>query len=191
MKCPTSGGHTHNQEVAAQWTSHLKVTSCFYLSALMIRILCSVTWLYLLTTALSAHLSLALQKWSHAPWKPSIPVRWVHDDICSSLCNVIIHSFCKLSLEIAGLSKLNTLSIPGLSTFQFLVLAVCKNGGGRPCPFYHVNNISIYLGRQRGWGGKGPWSRILCTRSSFWTRSSTFFASPTFKTLMLGAVTIR
>ena len=167
MKRPTSGGHIHNQEVAAQWTFHLKGTS-FYLSALMIRILCSVTWLYLLTTAPSAHLTLALQKWSHAPWKPSIPVRWVHDDICS-LCNVIIHSFCKLSLEIAELSKLDTLSIPGLSTIQFLVLAVCKNRGGRPGPFYHMNDISVYL------VGGGPQSqRILCTCSSF---PGTFFAS--------------
>ena len=27
-----------------------------------------------------------------------------------------------------------------------------KNGGGRPGPFYHVNDISLYLGR-RGEGG--------------------------------------
>ena len=29
------------------------------------------------------------------------------------------------------------------------MLAVCKNGPG---PFYHVNDISVYLGRQRGGG---------------------------------------
>ena len=37
---------------------------------------------------------------------------------------------------------------PGLPTIQSLV--VCKRGGGRPGPFYHVNDVSVYLGRQRG-----------------------------------------
>ena len=32
----------------------------------------------------------------------------------------------------------------------FLSLAVCKNRGGRPVPFYHMNDISVYLGTQRG-----------------------------------------
>ena len=31
----------------------------------------------------------------------------------------------------------------------------CKNGGGRPGQFYHVNDISVYLGRQRGGGVPG------------------------------------
>ena len=35
---------------------------------------------------------------------------------------------------------------------SFWSLAVCKNGGGRPSPFYHVNDVSVYLGRQRGEG---------------------------------------
>ena len=39
-------------------------------------------------------------------------------------------------------------------TVRLLMLAVCKNGGERPGPFYHVNEISVYLGRQR-WGGEG------------------------------------
>ena len=36
---------------------------------------------------------------------------------------------------------------------RFWSLTVCKNrggGGGRPGSFYHVNDISVYLGRQRG-----------------------------------------
>ena len=46
------------------------------------------------------------------------------------------------------------------STFQaltwppssFCSLAVCKNGGERPGIIYHVNDVSVYLGRQRGGG---------------------------------------
>ena len=34
----------------------------------------------------------------------------------------------------------------------FWSLAVCKNGGRRPGIIYYVNDISVYLGRQR-WGG--------------------------------------
>ena len=34
----------------------------------------------------------------------------------------------------------------------FWSLAVCKNGGGRPGLFYHMNDISVYLSRQRGEG---------------------------------------
>ena len=29
-------------------------------------------------------------------------------------------------------------------------LAVCKNGGGRPGPFYHVNDVSVYLSDHGG-----------------------------------------
>ena len=29
---------------------------------------------------------------------------------------------------------------------------VLRSGGGRPGPFYHVNDVSVYLGRQRGEG---------------------------------------
>jgi len=35
---------------------------------------------------------------------------------------------------------------------QLCSLAVCKNRGGRPGPFYHMSDVSVYLGRQR-WGG--------------------------------------
>ena len=30
-----------------------------------------------------------------------------------------------------------------------LGFAVCENGRGRPGPFCHVNDVSVYLGRQR------------------------------------------
>ena len=34
-------------------------------------------------------------------------------------------------------------SFPGLPTIQFLISCkVCKNGGGRPGSFYHVNDVS-------------------------------------------------
>ena len=35
---------------------------------------------------------------------------------------------------------------------EFDHLQYAKNGGGRPGPFYHVNDVSVYLGRQRGQG---------------------------------------
>ena len=42
---------------------------------------------------------------------------------------------------------------------QFVIACMqngaCKNGGGRPGQFYHVNDISVYLGRQRGGGVPG------------------------------------
>ena len=45
---------------------------------------------------------------------------------------------------------------PALPTVQFL--AECKNGGGRPGPFYHMNDVSVYLGRR---GGGGSRSKVL------------------------------
>ena len=40
---------------------------------------------------------------------------------------------------------------------SFWLLAVWKNGGGRPSIFYHVNDVSVYLSGQRGrrWEGLG------------------------------------
>ena len=35
----------------------------------------------------------------------------------------------------------------GLPTVQFWLLAVCKNGGGRPGIFYHMNDVSVYRAR--------------------------------------------
>ena len=47
--------------------------------------------------------------------------------------------------------------VPGLPTVQFLIAIACsmQKQRGRPGPFYHVNDISVYLGRQRGGGGGG------------------------------------
>ena len=49
---------------------------------------------------------------------------------------------------------------PSFPPFSFWSLAVCKNGGGSPGPFYHVNDIGVYLGRQR-WGGVSNWKNEL------------------------------
>ena len=52
----------------------------------------------------------------------------------------------KLSLVVLALY------LASFPTSSFSLLAVCKNGGGRPGSFYHVNDVSVYLGRQRGGG---------------------------------------
>ena len=41
-------------------------------------------------------------------------------------------------------------SFPDLPLSSFWSLAVCKNGGVRPGPLYHANDLSVYLGRQSG-----------------------------------------
>ena len=50
-----------------------------------------------------------------------------------------------------------------VATVQFW--AVYKNGGGRPGPFYHVNDVSVYQGKQRGgevsWGEGGGGRGVL------------------------------
>jgi len=56
---------------------------------------------------------------------------------------------------------------------------------GRPGPFYHVKTSVVDR------GGEGSLISILHVRSSFWTSNSTFFASWTFNTPMLGAETSR
>ena len=43
-------------------------------------------------------------------------------------------------------------SFPGLPTVQFLIACSMQNGGGRPGPFYHVNDVLSTRGRQRGGG---------------------------------------
>ena len=68
------------------------------------------------------------------------------------------------------------------------MLAVYNNGGGRPGIFYHVNDVSVYLGRQRGGGVP---HRISSTLSSFLTWIGKFFAAQTFETPALGAETTR
>ena len=41
IKCPTSGGQTHDEEADVQRTFHLERSSFFYLPALMVRTRCS------------------------------------------------------------------------------------------------------------------------------------------------------
>ena len=63
-----------------------------------------------------------------------------------------------------SLSWLCSSLVPRLSRApsSFWSLAVCKNGGGRPSLFYHVNDVSVYLGRQRGGGSPRAFrARIL------------------------------
>lgn len=43
-----------------------------------------------------------------------------------------------------------TISSALVITMLSPVFEVCKNGEERPGPFYHVNEVSVYLGRQRG-----------------------------------------
>ena len=82
---PTSRGQEHDQEAAVQWTFHLERNSFFYLSALMVRIQCRLTSLYY-AHGCAKHrsiLTLALQKWSHAPWKTSQGVVVCTDEFLS------------------------------------------------------------------------------------------------------------
>ena len=66
-----------------------------------------------------------------------------------------------------------------------------RNGGGRPGPFCHVNDVSVYLGRQRKGRGGGM---VLDSRSTFHASIFHFslkqeryiFALQTFKTPGLG-----
>ena len=38
---------------------------------------------------------------------------------------------------------------PGLPTIQFLIACIIQKLRGRPGPIYQVNDVSVYLGRQR------------------------------------------
>ena len=68
------------------------------------------------------------------------------------------YALCLLVVCIGGLLKAVSL-IPRPSHHP--VFAVCKNGGERPGPFYHMNDVSVYLGRQRG-GGVPNWKKVFC-----------------------------
>ena len=89
-----------------------------------------------------------------------------------------LHTGSDQKLEGQGARLRGESSLPYLHTGASLVprpshrpvfdrLQFAKNGGGRPVIFYHVNDISVYLGRQRG--GRGPPSkeRILLKRFLF------------------------
>ena len=73
IKCPTSGGQMRDQEAAVQQIFHLERSSFFYLSAPIVKTRCSAS---LPVFSIQLHWThtptLALQKWSYAPWKPSI-----------------------------------------------------------------------------------------------------------------------
>ena len=43
-------------------------------------------------------------------------------------------------------------SFPGLPTIQLLITCSMQNGRRRPGTIYHVNDVSVYQGRQRGGG---------------------------------------
>ena len=62
-------------------------------------------------------------------------------------------SFVSMETRVRHGVHVHVALFPGLPTVQFVV---CKNGGGRPDPFYiyHMNDVSVYLGtcRQRGEG---------------------------------------
>ena len=96
--------------------------------------------------------------------------------------------YCSHKLDNEGI--MIPASFPGLPTIQFWSLAVCKSRGRRPGSFYYMNDVSVYLGRQRG---RGPQlkERISCTRSSFLTWSGTFLTSQMFETPVLQAETTR
>ena len=57
--------------------------------------------------------------------------------------------------------------------------------------FYQMNDISVYLGWQRGGGGHQSKEQISHTRSLFWTTSGMFFALQMFEALALGAETCK
>ena len=68
--------------------------------------------------------------------------------------------------------------------FSFWSLVVCNNGGERPGPLYHVNDVNVYLGRGRGASLiKGTYfTHVLCPEQ--W--EANLSASQTFGTPALG-----
>ena len=58
----------------------------------------------------------------------------------------------KNSSENAVLSKCYLHSLVPSHRPVFDVLQYAKNRGGEPGPFYHINDVSVYQGRQRGGG---------------------------------------
>ena len=93
---------------------------------------------------------------------------------CSQVYSMyILVSFPDLSIVLCSITLdggkgwgwSNVASFPGLSNIQFLITC---SGGGRPGIFYPVNDVSVYLGRQRGEGS-------LIERTHHFTRA--FFIS--------------
>ena len=72
IKHPTSGGQMCNQEAAVQRTFHLERSIFFFFFSLIISTRCSASLPVFCTQLHQKHTpTLALQKWSHVPWKPS------------------------------------------------------------------------------------------------------------------------
>ena len=76
------------------------------------------------------------------------------------LKGVLVQSCSRPHIHVASFPGLPSLiprpSQPHSQAFplsSFRSLAVCRNGGGSPDILYHVNDVSVYLGRQRGLGG--------------------------------------
>ena len=61
-------------------------------------------------------------------------------------CQLSRHGWCAKTLAL----------FTGLPTIQFFDRLQYANGGGRLDPFYHVNDVTVYLGRQRGGAGGVP-----------------------------------
>ena len=73
---------------------------------------------------------------------------------------------------------------PGLSS-----LAVCKSRGGWPGPFYHMKDVSVYLGRQRGGRGGVPdrKNKLEAFSCSFCPKHLSFERSQSKKRTTLGS----
>ena len=75
INCPTSGGQMRDKQAAIQQSYHFERNSFFYLSVLIVRTRCSTSLPILYTQLHQTHTAtFALWKWSHTPWKPSIPI---------------------------------------------------------------------------------------------------------------------
>jgi len=70
---------------------------------------------------------------------------------------------------------------------SFWSLAVCKNGGGRPGTIYHVNDVSVYLGRQRGGGVPRRKNKLEAWSCSFCPKRWSFDRSRSERRAALGS----
>ena len=70
---------------------------------------------------------------------------------------------------------------------SFWLLAVCKTGGGRPDPFYHLNLVSVYLGRQRGGGVPHQRNKLEVLSCSFCPKRLSLESSQSEKHTALGS----
>jgi len=81
--------------------------------------------------------------------------------------------------------------VHSLISHQFLIACSTQNRGGRPGSFYHVNDVSVYLGRQSG-GGVIDWKNAFYTHVlQFEWGAVCFSLHERSKTPVLGAETTR